>query len=65
MRFINISSFLFNALQAILTDRIVNMCKFLSLKTEEWNFAMVLWRSSQLYSASFAYTLLSLMTGKN
>lgn len=48
---------------ALLTDRLVNMCRFLSLKTDDWNYAMVLWRSSQLYSCSFAYSSLSIMTG--
>ena len=48
---------------ALLTDRLVNMCRFLSLKTDDWNYAMVLWRSSQLYSCSFAYSLLSIITG--
>jgi hypothetical protein len=46
-----------------MTDRIVNMCRFLSLKTDDWNYSMVLWRSSQLYSCSFAYSLLSILTG--
>lgn len=46
-----------------MTDRIVNMCRFLSLKTDDWNYSMVLWRSSQLYSCSFAYSLLSIITG--
>ena len=48
---------------ALLTDRLVNMCRFLSLKTDDWNYSMVLWRSSQLYSCSFAYSLLSIFTG--
>ena len=46
-----------------MTDRIVNMCRFLSLKTDDWNYSMVLWRSSQLYSCSFAYSTLSIITG--
>jgi len=48
---------------AIMTDRIVNMCRFLCLKTDDWNYSMVLWRSSQLYACSFAYSLLSVITG--
>lgn len=48
---------------ALMTDRIVDMCRFLSLKTDEWNYSMVLWRSSQLYSCSFAYSTLSILTG--
>lgn len=46
-----------------MTDRIIDMCRFLSLKTDEWNYSMVLWRSSQLYSCSFAYSTLSIITG--
>ena len=46
-----------------MTDRIVNMCRFLSLKTDDWNYSMVLWRSSQLYSCSFMYSTLSIITG--
>jgi hypothetical protein len=49
----------------IVTDRIINMASFLSPKTKKdsWNFSMVLWRSSQLFVCSFAYTLLSLING--
>lgn len=41
------------------------MASFLSPKTkkDQWNFSMVLWRSSQLFVCSFAYTLLSLING--
>ena len=46
-----------------MTDRLVNMCRFLSIKTDKWNYSMVLWRSSQLYSCSFAYATLSVITG--
>jgi len=49
----------------IVTDRIINMSSFLSPKTkkDQWNFSMVLWRSSQLFVCSWAYTLLSVTTG--
>ena len=49
----------------IVIDRIITMSSFLSPKTkkDKWNFSLVLWRSSQLYVCSFAYTLLSLSTG--
>jgi len=49
----------------IITDRIIAMATFLSPKTkrDQWNFSMVLWRSSQLFVCSFAYTLLSLING--
>lgn len=57
------AALLLRAPPAIMTDRIVNMCRFLSLKTDDWNYSMVLWRSSQLYSCSFAYSLLSIITG--
>lgn len=57
------AAILLRAPPAMMTDRIVNMCRFLSLKTDDWNYSMVLWRSSQLYSCSFAYTLLSIITG--
>lgn len=57
------AALLLRAPPAIMTDRIVNMCRFLSLKTDNWNYSMVLWRSSQLYSCSFGYTLLSIITG--
>ena len=30
---------------------------------DDWNFNLVLWRSSQLYVCSFAYTLLSVISG--
>lgn len=46
-----------------MTDRIIAMCRYLSLKTDDWNYSMVLWRSSQLYSCSFAYSTLSILTG--
>mmetsp|Transcript_3692 Transcript_3692/g.5713 ORF Transcript_3692/g.5713 Transcript_3692/m.5713 type:complete len:1372 (+) Transcript_3692:182-4297(+) len=57
------AALLLRAPPAIMTDRIVNMCRFLSLKTDDWNYSMVLWRSSQLYSCSFAYSTLSIITG--
>jgi len=49
----------------IVTDRIINMSSFLSPKTkkDQWNFSMVLWRSSQLFVCSWAYTLLSFIMG--
>ena len=50
--------------QALMADRLAVMCRFLSPETVDWNYNMVLWRSSQLYSCSFAYTLLSLFSGK-
>ena len=50
---------------AIITDRVVNMCRFLSPKTvtDRWDYSMVMWRSSQLFSVSWAYTLLSVVSG--
>jgi hypothetical protein len=50
--------------QALMADRLAVMCRFLSPETIDWNYNMVLWRSSQLYSCSFAYTLLSVLSGK-
>ena len=49
----------------IITDRIIAIARFLSPKTiaDEWNYNLVLWRSSQLYLCSFAYTLLSVLSG--
>ena len=49
----------------IVTDRIINMSSFLSPKTkkDQWNFSMVLWRSSQLFVCSWAYTFLSFVMG--
>jgi hypothetical protein len=49
----------------VITDRIVAMSQFLAPKTVEdkWNYNMVLWRSSQLYVCSSAYTLLSIISG--
>ena len=41
------------------------MARYLSPKTivDEWNYNLVLWRSSQLFVCSFAYTLLSVLSG--
>lgn len=49
----------------VITDRIIALAKFLSPKTvdDKWNYNMVLWRSSQLYVCSFAYTALSIWVG--
>lgn len=49
----------------IITDRMINQARFLMPKTvqDQWNFNLVLWRSSQLYVCSFAYTLLSVISG--
>ena len=49
----------------IVTDRIITIGRFISPKTitDNWNFNLVLWRSSQLFVCSSAYTLLSLISG--
>ena len=48
---------------AVMTDHVITMTRFLSIRTKDWNYNMTLWRSSQLYACSFAYTVLSIITG--
>lgn len=49
--------------QALMTDRLVQICRLVNPVTEEWNFDMSLWRSSQLFACSFGYSLLSVYGG--
>ena len=49
--------------QAIMSDRLIRICRTVNPITESWNFNMTLWRSSQLYACSFGYTILSLFAG--
>jgi len=48
-----------------LTDYLILLAKHLLPKTVEdkWSYNNVLWRSSQLYACSFAYTFLSIISG--
>mmetsp|Transcript_14970 Transcript_14970/g.22515 ORF Transcript_14970/g.22515 Transcript_14970/m.22515 type:complete len:1308 (-) Transcript_14970:8-3931(-) len=46
-----------------MADRMSNICRFINPHTKEWNYNMALWRSSQLYACSFAYALLSFISG--
>lgn len=48
---------------AVMIDALIRMCRQLNNKTSEWKYSKVLWRSSQLYSCSFGYTLLSVIMG--
>jgi hypothetical protein len=49
--------------QALMTDRLVKICRLVNPITREWNFDRTLWRATQLYSCSFAYTFLSFCAG--
>lgn len=49
--------------QALMSDRMVNICRLVNPITKEWNFDRTLWRATQLYACSFAYTFLSFCAG--
>lgn len=49
--------------QALMSDSMIRILRHVNPLTTKWNFIMVLWRSSQLYSCSFAYTFLSFLSG--
>ena len=58
----------------ILIDILVHMVEFIipstsqkhsDRRTEPWNYNKVLWRSTQLYMCSFAYSVLAIMSGKS
>lgn len=48
---------------AFMSDVMVRILRHLNQHTAKWNFTMVLWRSSQLYACSFAYSFLSFLSG--
>lgn len=50
-------------IQAAMADHMIVITRFLSKETRDWNYNMTLWRSSQLFACSFAYTALSVITG--
>jgi hypothetical protein len=51
---------------AVICDQIIAMARFLSPEVRDptkYNFNLFLWRSSQLYSCSFAYSMLAFICG--
>ena len=56
-------SFFLRLPAAFMTDIMCRLVSFLNPHTKKWNYTMVLWRSSQLYACSFAYSFLSVLSG--
>lgn len=56
-------SFFLRLPAAFMADVMCRLVSFLNPHTKKWNYTMVLWRSSQLYACSFAYTFLSVLSG--
>lgn len=50
----------------IMADRMIQICGCVNphtTRTGHWNYHMTLWRSSQLFACSFAYTILTIYEG--
>jgi hypothetical protein len=56
-------SFFLRLPAAFMTDVMCRLVAYLNTHTKKWNYTMILWRSSQLYACSFAYTFLSVLSG--
>mmetsp|Transcript_9641 Transcript_9641/g.14517 ORF Transcript_9641/g.14517 Transcript_9641/m.14517 type:complete len:1159 (+) Transcript_9641:48-3524(+) len=48
---------------AFMADSMCRIVRKLNPHTAKWNYTMVLWRASQLYACSFAYSFLSFLSG--
>lgn len=56
-------SFFLRLPAAFMADVMCRLVSYLNSHTKKWNYTMVLWRSSQLYACSFAYSFLSVLSG--